>query len=178
MIQRPLRLITTFGLGHRRPASGTWGSLPPVVIAGGLLALDCGPGAQPWIYYPVLSAILVIFSAACIIDGDAAEARFGEKDPSEVVADETAGQCIPLLSILPSSVGTPLHAAMLVALAFVAVRILDIIKPPPAKGWQRIPGGWGILIDDLVAGVYAGVVMVAVVKVVQGLSYMQAAAEC
>lgn len=159
MTPRPLRLITTFGLGHCRPASGTWGSLPPVVIAGMLFLLDAGPDSQPWLYYSILVAILFIFSAACVVDGDAAEARFGEKDPSEVVADETAGQCIPLLAILPSSANTPWHAAMLVALAFFAFRILDIIKPPPAKGWQRIPGGWGILIDDLVAGVYAGVMM-------------------
>lgn len=160
MIQRPLRLITTFGLGHMRPASGTWGSLPPVVIAGVLFALDAGPDAQPWLYYSILVAILLLFSAACIIDGDAAEARFGEKDPSEVVADETAGQCLSLLAILPSNVDTRWHALTLVAVAFVSFRILDIIKPPPAKGWQRIPGGWGILIDDLVAGLYAAAVVV------------------
>lgn len=156
---RPLHFITTFGLGHMRPASGTWGSLPPVVIAAILLALDCGPGTRPLLYYGVLATILVVFCGACIVQGDAAEARFGEKDPSEVVADETAGQCIPLLAILPSSLTSPLRAAMFVAIAFFAFRILDIIKPPPAKGWQRIPGGWGILIDDLVAGVYAAVVV-------------------
>lgn len=160
MTRRPLRLITTFGLGHCRPASGTWGSLPPIVVAGILLAWDAGPASQPWIYYPILAAVCLVFSAACVADGDAAEARFGEKDPSEVVADETAGQCLPLLAILPSGVGTGWRAATLVAVAFFAFRILDIFKPPPAKGWQRIPGGWGILIDDLVAGAYAaGVVL-------------------
>jgi phosphatidylglycerophosphatase A len=159
MNQPPLRLITTFGLGHMRPASGTWGSLPPVFIAAALVALNQGPATNPWLYYSALAAILLIFSAACIIDGDAAEARFGEKDPSEVVADETAGQCIPLLAILPSAASTLGRTALLIAVAFFAFRILDIIKPPPAKGWQRIPGGWGILIDDLVAGVYAAIVV-------------------
>lgn len=165
MPPRPLRFITTFGLGHMRPASGTWGSLPPVFVAGMLLAFHAGPDAQPWVYYLVLAAILVVFSAACVIDGDAAEARFGEKDPSQVVADETAGQCLPLLAILPTSVDTPAHAAMFVAIAFFAFRILDIIKPPPAKGWQRIPGGWGILVDDLVAGLYAAAVVIVAQRV-------------
>lgn len=160
MTPRPLRLITTFGLGHMRPASGTWGSLPPVFIASAMFALDAGPDSRPWLYYGVHVAILFIFCAACVVDGDAAEARFGEKDPSEVVADETAGQCLPLLAILPTHVGTRWHAIVLVAVAFFAFRILDIVKPPPAKGWQKIPGGWGILVDDLVAGLYAAAVVV------------------
>lgn len=159
MNHRPLRFITTFGLGHMRPASGTWGSLPPVIVASALILLGAGPNTQPLAYYGVLATILLAFSAACIMQGDAAEARFGEKDPSEAVADETAGQCIPLLAILPANAETPARGLLLVAIAFFAFRILDIIKPPPAKGWQRIPGGWGILIDDLVAGVYAAAVV-------------------
>lgn len=159
MNRRPLLFITTFGLGHLRPASGTWGSLPPVIISGLMIVFGAGPHAQPLAYYGVLAAILLFFCAACIMQGDAAEARFGEKDPSEAVADETAGQCIPLLAIFPSHADTPSRGLLLVAIAFFAFRILDIIKPPPAKGWQRIPGGWGILIDDLVAGVYAGVIV-------------------
>jgi len=160
MNPRPLRLITTFGLGHMRPASGTWGSLPPVIIAGVMIVCSAGPSTQPLAYYGVLALILLVFCAACVAQGDAAEARFGEKDPSEVVADETAGQCIPLLAILPASAETPVRGLLFVAIAFFAFRILDIIKPPPAKGWQRIPGGWGILIDDLVAGVYAAALIV------------------
>ena len=160
MNRRPLRYITTFGLGHIRPASGTWGSLPPVDIAGAMIVLGAGPHAQPLAFYGVLGAILLAFCAACILQGDAAEARFGEKDPSEAVADETAGQCLPLLAILPSNSESPVRGLLFVAIAFFAFRILDIIKPPPAKGWQRIPGGWGILIDDLVAGIYAAVVVV------------------
>lgn len=160
MNRRPLRFITTFGLGHMRPASGTWGSLPPVIIAGAMILFGAGPHTQPLAYYGVLTAILLVFCAACILQGDAAEARFGEKDPSEAVADETAGQCIPLLAILPANTESPTRGLLFIAIAFFAFRILDIIKPPPAKGWQRIPGGWGILIDDLVAGMYAGLAVV------------------
>jgi phosphatidylglycerophosphatase A len=44
---------------------------------------------------------------------------------------------------------------MLAITAFVMFRAFDIAKPPPARGWQRMTGGWGILIDDVIAGVYA-----------------------
>jgi phosphatidylglycerophosphatase A len=119
------------------------------------MLLGLGPVDAPTLYHAVLAAILVVFSAACIIDGDRAEARFGEKDPSNVVADETAGQCIPLMALPAAAVSTPMHAVLICGVAFVSFRIFDIIKPWPAKGLQRVPGGWGILLDDLFAGVYA-----------------------
>lgn len=155
MHDRPLRLITTFGLGHMRPASGTWGSLPPVVLAGILMALGAGPREHPVIYAGVLAAVFLLFGYACLRDGDAAEARFGKKDPGQVVADETCAQCIPLLFLPASAIATPKLAAFTLLLAFVAFRILDIVKPFPARQLQKVPGGWGILLDDLVAGAYA-----------------------
>jgi phosphatidylglycerophosphatase A len=154
-------LITTFGLGHMRPASGTWGSMPPVAVALLLMLAGAGPrdGVNAIVYFATLTLILVAFCWACIAHGDRAEARFGEKDPSEVVADETAGMCIPLLAIPASGLETWPKALFTLALCFVAFRIMDIIKPPPARGLQRIPGGWGILIDDLVAGLYAAILV-------------------
>lgn len=152
---RSLALSTVFGLGHMRPASGTWGSLPPVVLAAGLISLGYGPLGSPWIYYPAIIIVLIVFGIACVVQGDRAEAVFGSKDPSEVVADETAGQCIPLLG-LPLVWDTGWFWSMAwLAGAFLAFRAMDILKPPPANGLQRLPGGWGILIDDLIAGVYA-----------------------
>ncbi|QOI99650.1 MAG: phosphatidylglycerophosphatase A [Phycisphaeraceae bacterium] len=166
MNRSPLFLITTFGLGRMRPASGTWGSLPPVLLAAALIAAGVTPVDRPVAYHLSIVAVLVIFAWACVMDGDAAEARFGRKDPGEVVADETSGQCIPLLA-LPIGAGTPgLHWAGVLAGAFVAFRILDIIKPPPAYGLQRVGGGWGILLDDLIAGVYAAVVVQLVARLV------------
>ncbi|CAG0989500.1 phosphatidylglycerophosphatase A [Phycisphaerales bacterium] len=159
MERRPtLLLISTFGLGYLRPASGTWGSLPPVVLALAMEAAGLGPGTHPVVFNAVLAAVLVIFSAACVVQGDAAEARWG-KDPSNVVADETAGQCIPLM-FLPAGAVVSLELSLFtLALAFIAFRVLDILKPWPANRLQDIPGGWGILLDDLVAGVYAMVIV-------------------
>ena len=151
------RLITTFGLGHMRPASGTWGSLPPVVVAGALIALGAGPGAMPIVYFGVLSLILVVFSAACIIRGDEAEARWGS-DPSEVVADETAGQCLPLM-LISAHAQSPQAVLFLLGVSFFAFRLFDIAKVEPANSLQRLPSGWGVLLDDIAAGAYAMVVV-------------------
>ncbi|MGQ0628632.1 MAG: phosphatidylglycerophosphatase A family protein [Phycisphaerales bacterium] len=147
-----IRLITTFGLGYLRPASGTWGSMPPAIIALGLL-LAQAPG---WTVILTMAVTVMVFSGACISAGDLAEAKFGGKDPSEVVADETAGMALACLA-LPLDHASPWSALRWVALAFVLFRIMDIVKPPPAYGLQRVPGGWGILLDDLIAGIYAAV---------------------
>lgn len=155
--------ITVFGLGHMRPASGTWGSMPPVVIAGVMIAAGLGPVEHPVLYHAALGAILLIFCAACVLQGDRAEARFGEKDPSEAVADETAGQCLSLMA-LPAAAAHGWHAALTLLAAFLAFRFFDILKPWPAHGLQRVPGGWGILLDDLVAGVYAMLVVQALTR--------------
>jgi len=151
-----LPLLTTFGLGRLRPASGTWGSLPPPAIAYVLYLSGLGPGSGG--YEAIIIAILLIFSIACILQGDVAEAVFGKKDHGSIVADETAGQCIPLLGLqfAPAAAMGSWWAAMLtLGGAFIAFRIMDIIKPPPANQLQKLPAGWGVLIDDLVAGAYA-----------------------
>lgn len=151
-----LRAATTFGLGYCRPASGTWGSLPPVAIAFGM-ALAGQAGTVVW--YALQVSVLITFSLACVLAGREAEARFGKKDPGQVVADETAGMALVLLFVPPGLLGQPVHAFAWLAGAFVLWRLADIIKPWPANALQRLPAGWGILIDDLVAGLYAGVLM-------------------
>jgi len=173
-MQRPrIDLITVFGLGKMRPASGTWGSLPPVLVAALLLAVGLGQTSWPdstnpaphwntlyWvIYHGVLLSIFIFFSAACLSQGTAAEAHFREKDPSNVVADEVAGQCLPLMFLPAVAIDTTFKAAITLVLAFLAFRIMDIVKPWPAGQLQRVPGGLGILIDDLFAGIYALVIV-------------------
>ncbi|MBL8765118.1 MAG: phosphatidylglycerophosphatase A [Phycisphaerae bacterium] len=147
--------ITTGGLGFMRPASGTWGSLPPCVVAATLLHF----GQAGWTYDIVMTGLMVTFGVACVVLGDAAEARFGRKDPGQVVADETCGMCIPLLGLDERVLHQPLPALGSIGFAFLAFRFLDIVKPWPARGLQSVPGGWGILLDDLVAGLYAAVAM-------------------
>ena len=68
-------------------------------------------------------------------------------DPSIVVIDEIVGVWIALL-LLPKTV-------LAVLLAFLLFRVMDVVKPEPARSLERLPGGWGIMLDDVVAGVYA-----------------------
>lgn len=192
MIRPNVSAITVFGLGSFRPAPGTWGSLPPILIAATMLVVGAGPvmsnercpfawpswsdlggfpvesSAIAWnwfIYHGVMAALFLAFSLACLTQGAAAEAKFGRKDPSNVVADEVAGQCIPLMFLPSWSLSSPDNALMTLALAFLAFRAMDILKPWPAYRLQKIPGGLGILIDDLVAGVYAAIIVQLVVRV-------------
>ncbi|MEO0716109.1 MAG: phosphatidylglycerophosphatase A [Planctomycetota bacterium] len=159
-IPRRLALVTVFGLGHMRPFPGTWGSLPPVFIAGGLFAIGVGPATAPIQFIAAMVALVVVFSAACVVLGDRAEARFGKKDPSAVVADETAGQALAL-AFLPAIAQANLAASIALLLwMFVAFRLLDIAKPWPISAIQRVPGGWGILLDDLLAGLVVGIITI------------------
>ncbi len=161
-----LLLITTFGLGHMRPASGTWGSMPTVVLAAALIFAGIGPAAAPVLYHAALIAWMLVFCIACLLGGREAEAAFGKKDPGQAVADETAGQAIPLLFLPTAATSTTNHTLLTLALAFVAFRVFDIIKLPPARQLQRLKGGVGILIDDLIAGVHALIVVQIVTRLV------------
>ncbi|MBK9188099.1 MAG: phosphatidylglycerophosphatase A [Phycisphaerales bacterium] len=164
---RGVRLITVFGLGLVRPAPGTFGSLPPVFLAW-VLFLALPAASAPAAITITMLLVLVVFSLACIMQGDAAEARFRAKDPSSVVADETAGQCIPLLFLPGAALANPTLAAFTLVFAFLCFRAFDIIKPWPANQLQRLPSGWGILIDDLFAGLYAAVLVQVVSRTMLG----------
>lgn len=165
-----IALITSGGLGRLRPAPGTWGSLPPVAVAaiGGGACLISGVPANTitLLVSLILGALLAAASLACVVWGDVAEARFNGKDPSQVVADETAGQSLALLALPVAAYGSWEALAATLAVGFLSFRAFDIWKPTPARGLQRVPGGWGILLDDLVAGGYAWVVTRAFVWIV------------
>jgi phosphatidylglycerophosphatase A len=83
--------------------------------------------------------------------GTKAEEIFGEKDDRRIVIDESCGMLISLL-FLPKR-------TFLYILAFVIFRLLDIVKPPPADACQRIKGGLGVTLDDVVAGIYTNIIM-------------------
>ncbi|HZW08852.1 MAG TPA: phosphatidylglycerophosphatase A [Phycisphaerales bacterium] len=147
------RLVTTFGLGFRRPASGTWGSLPPVILAAILLAL--GLPAESLAFGLILIVVSGVFLGACLRFGDPAAAEFGRDDPSQVVADETGAMALVLAFLPAGSTASPLLAALTLALAFLAFRVFDILKPFPAAQLQNLPGAWGVLLDDVAAAIYA-----------------------
>lgn len=159
-------ILTVGGLGLIRPGPGTFGSLPPVLLT----LLLVGFGVAELAVHLALVLLGLLFGAACIRLGEWAEERFEGKDPSSVVADEVAGQCIVLL-LLPwrSPADDPTSWAFnagLALIAFITFRIFDISKVWPVGAVQRLTLGWGVLVDDLIAGVYAAITTQLLVRIV------------
>lgn len=144
MGSRWVRLLATgFGCGYSPVAPGTVGSL-----AGLLLYLGLGR----YSFAANLVFVVVLFAAGVYICG-AAEKAFKRTDPGEIVLDEIHGMVLAL-SLLPSAAYWPA--------AFVLFRALDVLKPFPAGMLERtLKGGWGIMLDDVVAAIYTVLVLAA-----------------
>jgi len=142
-------LVTFFGLGHAPVAPGTFGTLGGVAIA-----------AAVGNYCPenYLVSVLGIALALCLLGapcGAWAEQKWGKKDPGQYVLDEVVGYLIA--AAWPVFPGWTHPIA-----AFLMFRLTDIVKPPPARRMEKISGGWGILADDIVAGVWALLLLLGV----------------
>ena len=136
-----LVIATAIGAGYAPVAPGTFGS-----AVGLLLWL-----ALPNIHWLQLLAILVV-SVVGIWSGSVAEHHFERRDPGQVVVDEVAGMMVTLAF-------NPVAGFAWLAAAFVLFRASDIIKPFPVNRLERLPGGLGIMADDLAAGVYANLAL-------------------
>lgn len=104
--------------------------------------------------------------------GDEAEKDFGKKDPSSFVLDEVLGQWLTLLLVfLFSLLWKPLCAQPVahVAVGFLLFRAFDIAKPWPMRSIETLPGGAGIMLDDVVAGLYAAVSMTGMIWLVRAV---------
>jgi phosphatidylglycerophosphatase A len=134
-------LATFFGAGYSPFAPGTAGSLAAVAIAV-VLRLP------PW-QYAVLAAALFL---PAVWAADVTARTLKKKDPGLVVVDEAIGQWIALAGARTLTWETYLAA-------FVLFRLFDIWKPPPVRQLEALPGGWGINADDVMAGVYAALVL-------------------
>jgi phosphatidylglycerophosphatase A len=149
-------LVTMGGVGYL-PASGTWASLLTCLILWPMLAWV---GAME---QNILAGCgVVLFSVLNIWLGPWAIREFGDKDPGKFVLDEAAGICLSVL-FLPARMGWS-GVGITLAAAFLAFRVFDITKPPPARQLEHLPLGWGILMDDLAAGVYANLVCQVVLR--------------
>lgn len=102
---------------------------------------------------PALVLFAVVVTLVGIWASDEAERALGAKDPGAIVIDEVAGMALSVLA-LPPTLGV-LFAG------FLLFRIFDIVKPYPANALQRLRGGVGVMVDDLVAGLYALLVLLA-----------------
>jgi len=132
-----LVLSTWFGSGLVPFASGTFGTLAAVPL---ILALDS---------LRIGSSILTVLIAVAIAvwTSDRTQDVLGKKDPSEVVIDEVAGFLLTM-ALLP-------HTWLALCLGFFLFRLFDVLKPFPIKHLEKLKGGFGIVFDDLLAGLYA-----------------------
>jgi phosphatidylglycerophosphatase A len=137
-------VATFFGVGRIKPAPGTWGSIAAV-----LLWAACAWGLRPTAPLLLFSLIVgVVLAIAVGVPASTLVAREGCcPDPGFVVVDEVAGQWIALLGSRAD------WRQAVIALALF--RVFDVTKPFPIRRIERLPGGWGIVFDDVAAGLYA-----------------------
>lgn len=140
----PARLLATwFGVGHLPKAPGTWGSLAALPFAWAIVDL----GGQFFLLIAATIALVAGIWAASVL-----ERTDGTKDPGHIVIDEVAGQWLTLVPVVPDP--------LLYGIGFILFRIADILKPWPANWLDRnLSGGAGVMLDDIAAGAYAGVVL-------------------
>jgi len=137
-------VATFFGIGYIKPGPGTWGSVATTLLWAAF-ALGTHPTRQT-LLVATLAAIAVVIAVG-VPAATIAERESGRTDPGFVVIDEVAGQLIALLFCPPDWA----HALI----ALILFRLLDITKPFPIRLLERLPAGWGIVFDDLGAGLYA-----------------------
>jgi phosphatidylglycerophosphatase A len=133
------QVATLGGIGLIRPAPGTWGSL--IVLPAALL------GSLPCLLLGLAMAVAGLVAVRAILAGA------GEQDPEWIVIDEAAGMLIAL-GLIPAGAGWGA-----VGLAFVLFRAFDILKPWPVSWADGLPGAVGVMLDDVLAGLLGGAVL-------------------
>jgi phosphatidylglycerophosphatase A len=129
-------------IGYVPVAPGTFGSLPGLAL--GVYLQRTAPGWALW-------AAVAILAAVGVWAASAAERHFGHDDPGPVVIDEVVGMLVTMG-------GLPLGWGGLIA-AFVVFRVCDVVKPFPARRMERLPGGLGVIADDVMAGLWSHAIM-------------------
>ncbi len=142
----PSTLIATwFGCGLMRPAPGTWGSLGALPF--GIIFLVLG---SPFI---LGLACIILFPIGLWATREVLKGSDNDSDPQMVVVDEVVGQWIALIPAALNPIS--------MVLAFVLFRAFDALKPWPVSYFdQKIPGAWGVMLDDVAAGILAALCVV------------------
>jgi len=133
---------TFFGAGYFPIAPGTFASL----IAALLYKFFLVRWNWPW-YAALICLIFFLGALSCSIFSE----ELGQKDPRKIVIDEVCGQWLVYFLIA----GTWTN----MIIGFFLFRIFDVVKPPPIQKLEKLPGGWGIMADDILAAVYSAVLL-------------------
>lgn len=138
-------LATWFGCGLVPVGPGTAGAVGAIAVAW-VLERYCGVGRLG------LMLLTAALTPVGVWAAEVAARSSGGKDPAHVVIDEVLGQWVALLG---AATANPVSWGA----AFVLFRLFDIFKPPPVRQLERLPGGIGIVADDLMAGAYSALVL-------------------
>ena len=148
--------IATWGVGYLPLMPGTYGSL---VAVGIFLGFTQAVKGNALVAVVVVSIVVVTFAG--IWAASRTEALDNRKDPSKVVVDEVAGQ---LISLFPLTLFAH-WSIVVVIVSFILFRFFDIVKPYPARRLEALKGGFGVMCDDLIAGIYAAAITSIIVAV-------------
>lgn len=154
-----LGISSGFGAGYMPVAPGTWGSIVGIPLGFLLLHL---PNE---VALALCIALFVFFSLLA----DRACRHWGNMDSQRVVSDEIIGQAISLYglrTVVDPVTGLPPWVWVLAA--FLLFRLFDIVKPYPARTFDRVKSGWGVVMDDVVAGLYVGLFLLGVSRLTLG----------
>jgi phosphatidylglycerophosphatase A len=156
-------IVTGGGVGFLRPAPGSWGTTVPAVLFFLALLFDWDDPQRSI----ALLGFGMIASGLLIAYGKWAAAYFREPDPGSVILDEYAGFAVTV-AFVPVPAWCVDHGAWglfaFTAGLYILFRATDTLKLPPANWLERLPWGWGILCDDLAAGVQANIIAQLIVR--------------
>jgi phosphatidylglycerophosphatase A len=163
-------MMSGLGLGYAPIASGTFGSAGAICIS--LMVWAAWPAAGPIPIDVAWIALIGLSSLGCVVWGPWAVGYYAKRarkagDPGHVVLDEFAGQWVALVAMpLPLAHDQFVPVMAIFATQFFLFRVFDVIKPPPARQLEKLPAGWGILMDDIGAAVYANLIGQVLFRVV------------
>jgi len=146
-------LATGFGAGFAPIAPGTLGAIEGVALFVAFTALSIRLSLLPASSFVMLALINIALFAVGVWASNRTCEISGVKDPGLIVIDEVSGQ---LIALTPLAVSSSVPG---VIAAFVLFRLFDIVKPYPIRKLEALPSGWGVMSDDALAGVYAGVIV-------------------
>jgi len=157
-VRRVAVLVATgFGLGYLPIAPATWAS------AATALALIF---VLPRLELPAFALLTLVVTAVAVWVSGPAEKTLGH-DAHPIVIDEVAGMMITVCGVPAIGFAVPSHILTLIV-GFVLFRIFDVWKPPPVGRAQELPGGLGVVTDDVLAGLYSNLVLQILARVWPG----------
>lgn len=151
----PKMIATSFGAGFLPVAPGTWGALVAIVLW--LPLYIWFPGTPAYI---ITAIAVVAFTIGGTWASSVSEKYWG-KDPVVACVDETVGQ---LISLIPLCGGVDVAPWWLIIVSLALFRFFDIFKPLGIRKMENLPGGIGMMADDILAAIYSVVILIAIIS--------------